>query len=158
MNITPHNITRLNSNEVFVFGSNLAGRHGRGAAKTALDKFGAVYGKGIGLFGQSYGIPTVNETVRRTLTITEIKPFVDDFMKFVEDNPSLHFLITEIGCGLAGHNVNDMALLFKDLYEKRDVLKNYSLPQRFVDVLDKNTNGFSKEGLVSRDYIGGDVV
>lgn len=150
-NITPNHITRLNTNEIFVFGSNLAGRHGRGAAKTALDKFGAVYGKGIGLFGKSYGIPTVSETVRRTLSIEEIRPFVKEFIEFVKDNPNLHFLITEIGCGLAGHSPKSIAPLFKDILTIEQ--NNYSLPRVFLDNIYNDTiiDGDSKE------YVGGDV-
>lgn len=76
MRITPENITKLDSNQIFVFGSNQSGRHGKGAAKTALG-WGAVYGQAEGLQGKTYGIPTKDKSIRRTLTIDEIKPYVD---------------------------------------------------------------------------------
>ena len=108
---TPENIKSLAENEIFVFGSNLSGRHGKGAAKTALG-WGAKWGQAKGLQGRTYGIPTKDASIRRTLTIEEIKPFVDEFIEFAKDNPNLIFLVTEIGCGLAGLKPKDVAPLF----------------------------------------------
>ena len=83
--ITSDNITKLLDNEVFVFGSNLVGKHGKGAAKTAL-KFGAKWGQGAGLQGMSYGIPTKGTSMKQTLPIDEIKVFVDEFIQFAKQN------------------------------------------------------------------------
>lgn len=123
---TPENITVLNENEIFVFGSNLSGRHGKGAAKTALG-WGAKWGQSKGLQGRTYGIPTKGTNVRRTLTIREIKPFVDEFIEFAKNNENLIFLVTEIGCGLAGLKPKDVAPLFKDAVN----VFNVHLPNRF---------------------------
>jgi hypothetical protein len=99
MRITPDNITKLDQNEVFVFGSNLSGRHGKGAAKQALT-WGAKWGQAKGLQGRTYGIPTKNSTITRTLTIKEIEPYTFEFIQFAKANPHLTFYVTEIGCGL----------------------------------------------------------
>jgi hypothetical protein len=123
---TPENIKHLKDNEVFVFGSNLGGRHGKGAAKTALS-WGAKYGQAAGLQGKTYGIPTKDASVRRVLTILEIKPFVDDFILFAKNNPQLEFLVTEIGCGLSNYKPKDIAPLFKGATD----IKNIHLPSRF---------------------------
>lgn len=123
---TPENIVNLPPDHIFVFGSNLSGRHGKGAAKTALG-WGAKWGQAKGLQGRTYGIPTKDASIRRTLTIEEIKPFVDEFIEFAMDNKNLTFLVTEIGCGLAGHKPKDIAPLFKESVS----VKNIHLPQRF---------------------------
>ena len=123
-NTSDPNITKLEPNEVFVFGSNESGRHGKGAAKTAM-KWGAKYGQAEGLQGKTYGIPTVNYSISDKLTIKKIGKYVDRFIKFAEENPSLIFLLTEIGCGLAGHNVKDIAPLFF----KEEVPNNVFLPK-----------------------------
>ena len=124
--ITPEKINVLNENEIFVFGSNLAGRHGKGAAKTALG-WGAKWGQAKGLQGRTYGIPTKDASVRRTLSIIEIKPFVDEFIEFAKNNENLIFLVTEIGCGLAGLKPKDVAPLFKEVVN----VPNIHLPSRF---------------------------
>lgn len=98
--------------EIFVFGSNLAGRHGAGAAKQAV-KYGARYGIGVGLQGDTYAIPTKDVNIK-TLPLEDIKEFVDDFVLFSEDNKYLTFLVTRIGCGLAGYNDSDIAPMFVD--------------------------------------------
>ena len=105
---TPENINSLAENQIFVFGSNLSGRHGKGAAKTALG-WGAKWGQSKGLQGRTYGIPTKDASIRRTLTIEEIKPFVDEFIEFAKGNDNLIFLVTEIGCGLAGLKPKEVA-------------------------------------------------
>lgn len=123
---TPENITKLKYYEVFVFGSNLSGRHGLGAAKTAL-KWGARWGQASGIQGQTYGIPTKDAFISRTLTIHEIKPYVDEFIIYAKENPNTIFLVTEIGCGLAGLKPNQIAPLFKEAVS----VPNIYLPNRF---------------------------
>ena len=93
---TPERITGLKPDEVFVFGSNLAGMHGGGAARVALQQFGAVMGCGVGLRGQSYAIPTMQGGVET------IAPYVDAFIVFAKEHPELFFYVTRIGCGIAG--------------------------------------------------------
>ena len=128
MNISPDNITELKDNEVFVFGSNEAGIHGAGAAKLAREKFGAEGGNGFGLQGKSYAIPTKDYNII-TLDLIEIKDYVNSFLLFAKERMDLIFLVTEIGCGLAGYHPRDIALLFKNASE------NVFLPKRFVDIL-----------------------
>jgi hypothetical protein len=127
--ITPEIITKLAPKQIFVFGANEAYIHGKGAAKTAL-KWGAKYGHGL-LCGQTYGIPTKDKTIRRTLSIDEIKVYVDLFIDFAKNNPDYIFLVTPIGCGLAGLNANDIAPLFIEAIQ----FENIYLPQMFWNVL-----------------------
>ena len=119
--ITPEWIDTLRDNEIFVFGSNLAGMHGGGAARVARLRFGAVLGNGVGIQGQSYAIPTMQGGVET------IRPYVDDFIAYAQQHPSLHFLVTPIGCGIAGFEPEDIAPLF----EGAKAVKNISLPERF---------------------------
>jgi hypothetical protein len=130
--IASDNITKLNTNEIFVFGSNLSGRHGKGAAKQALT-WGAIWGQGAGLQGRTYGIPSKNASITRTLSVKEIKPFVDDFIQFAKDNQNLIFLVTEIGCGLANLTPKEIAPLFKEAID----IENIHLPKRFWHKLKK---------------------
>lgn len=123
---TPENITYLPTNHIFIFGSNESGRHGKGAAKTALT-WGAKWGQASGLQGRTYAIPTKDAQIRRTLSISEIKPYVDDFIEFAKTNYNLTFLVTEIGCGLASLLPKDVAPLFKDAIG----VDNIHLPARF---------------------------
>ena len=127
--VTPNNITSLKDNEVFVFGSNLAGRHGKGAAKTAMN-WGAKYGKAEGLQGQTYALPTVNQLVTKKLPLHEIEMFVKNFIQFAKDNPDKEFLVTEVGCGLAGYFPREIAPLFKEAIG----IKNIHLPINFIQV------------------------
>ena len=124
--ITPRWIDSLKENEIFVFGSNLAGMHGGGAARIARLHFGAVMGKGVGLQGQSYAIPTMQGGVET------IRPYVDDFLDFAKHHPEMHFLVTPIGCGIAGFEAEDIAPLF----EKAKEMKNISLPESFWEVIE----------------------
>ncbi len=117
----------LGKNEVFVFGSNEAGRHEKGAAATARSDFGAIYGQSEGLQGNSYAIPTVNFYVNAALPIKKIKEYVDRFFIFAEKHPELTFLVTTVGTGLAGHPVRLMAPLF----EKAADTINVYLPEVF---------------------------
>ena len=98
-------------NMVFVFGSNLAGIHGAGAAKFAQRHFGAVYGKGIGHVGRSYAIPTKNERIE-TLPLNSIQAYVYGFIAYAIGHPKLTFQVTQVGCGLAGIPAKDMAEMF----------------------------------------------
>ena len=120
-------INNLKPNEIFVFGSNLDGMHGGGAARAAYNKFGAIWGQGVGLQGQSYGIPTMHGGV------DVIKPYVDEFIDFAKSHPELKFLVTRIGCGIAGFRDEEMAPLFKDAIE----IENIYLPKSFYYVLVK---------------------
>jgi hypothetical protein len=98
---------------IFVFGSNLAGRHGRGAAKFALLNHGAIYGQGWGLQGNSFAIPTKDTNIK-TLPLFYINIYVDEFKIFAEENPDLQFQLTPIGCGLAGYKYSDIGPMFKN--------------------------------------------
>ena len=98
-------------NNIFVFGSNLAGRHGKGAALTAFRTHGAIYGQGYGMQGNSFAIPTKDENLN-TLPINKIEKYVNNFIKYATLNPDLMFQVTRIGCGLAGYEDEDIAPLF----------------------------------------------
>lgn len=98
---------------IFVFGSNLAGRHGKGAAKFALRNHGAVYGQGWGLQGNSFAIPT-KDAMLRTLSLLFIQKYVDKFKEFARENPELTFQLTPIGCGLAGYRYDQIGPMFKN--------------------------------------------
>ena len=124
-NIAADRIDILEEHEIFVFGSNLAGRHGGGAARAANMKFGAEWGVGVGLTGQSYAIPTMQGGVET------IKPYVDEFIRFAQDNPGLKFLVTRIGCGIAGFKDEEIAPLF----DKAMQVPNIYLPETFFKIL-----------------------
>lgn len=123
--ITSNRITELRPGEIFVFGSNLAGHHGGGAALLAWRKWGAVWGQGVGLQGQTYGIPTMHGGPEA------IRPYVDEFVDFARRHPEFTFLVTEVGCGIAGFTPAQIAPLFADAVG----VENICLPQRFWDVL-----------------------
>ena len=120
---TPARITSLAENEIFVFGSNLAGAHGGGAAWVAHAYFGAVWGKGVGLYGRSYAIPTMQGGLET------IRPYVDEFILFAKTHPQLTFLVTRIGCGIAGFRDWEIAPLFKAALDVENVI----LPEEFVE-------------------------
>lgn len=96
---------------IFVFGSNLAGRHGKGAALTALRFYGAQIGQGVGRHGNSYAIPTKDERLN-TLALNQIKGYVSGFLGHARANPDTAFLVTRVGCGLAGYKDEDIAPMF----------------------------------------------
>ena len=125
--ISPNHITELKPNEIFVFGSNLQGYHGGGAARLAMNQWGAVWGQGTGLQGQTYAIPTMQGG------IGTIRPYIDQFIKFAQNDPERTFLVTEIGCGIAGFRPADIAPLFKNAIN----IPNIWLPQRFWEILQK---------------------
>lgn len=132
MKITPKNIQSLKANEIFVFGSNTAGRHGKGAALTALQKFGAKYGQDYGLQGKSFAIPTCNERFR-PLSLDVIKYYVNSFLAFSKEHPELFFYVTEIGCGLAGYTAKDIAPFFySKVYMGCETL-NLAFPYSFYE-------------------------
>lgn len=108
--------------EIFVFGSNLAGRHGAGAAKAAHRFYGAIYGQGIGLQGDSYAIPTKDEKIQ-TLPLPQIHLHVLDFIEFAKQRSDLRFIVTRIGCGLAGYTDDQIAPFFRTAPE------NVTLPE-----------------------------
>ena len=124
LRITPKWITSLQKDEIFVFGSNINGMHGGGAARVAMDKFGAIWGQGEGLQGQSYAIPTVEG-------LANIPPVVDRFIAFAKDHPELKFFVTPIGCGIAGYTEDEIAPLFKEATK----LDNVFLPTGFWQIL-----------------------
>lgn len=100
-------ITSLKENDYFVFGSNLAGEHAGGAAKQAYEQFGAVWGIGVGITGQCYAIPTMDG-------LEQIGVYVDQFIEVATLLPEKTFLLTKIGCGIAGHTEAEIAPLFRD--------------------------------------------
>ncbi len=120
--VAPARIESLEPHQVFVFGSNAEGMHAAGAARTAHERFGAVWGQGSGLQGQSYGVDTMSGlgTIEREVT---------ELLAFAAGHPELEFLVTEIGCGIAGHTPGQIAPLF------RGAPANVLLPQRFAAVL-----------------------
>ena len=124
---TPWNVTALAENEIFVFGSNLQVMHGGGAARAAYDKFGAVWGEGVGLHGKTYAIPTMHGGV------DVIKPYVDEFIAFAKEHAKLTFLVTPIGCGIAGFKIKDISPLFAEALEVENIL----LPKGFVEELEE---------------------
>lgn len=134
MRVTPKEVHTLEPDEVFVFGSNLKGMHGAGAAKEAL-KWGAEWGKGFGHYGQTYAIPTKNVKMK-TLFLETIKPFVIEFIEYAKENPDLRFLVTPIGCGLAGYLPSAVAPLFKSAIN----VENIYLPEAFWRELTPNSH------------------
>lgn len=122
---TPDRIEELSSDEVFVFGSNLDGFHGGGAAALAFRKFGAKWGKGVGHYGQTYGIPTMHGGVN------EIRPYVDEFIIYAKRHPELIFLVTKIGCGIAGFTCEEIAPLFSETVN----MVNVYLPEEFRKII-----------------------
>lgn len=116
---TPDYITHLAANEIFVFGSNLSGWHGGGAARIAYEKFGAEWGVGVGPTGKCYAIPTMQGGVET------IKPYVDEFIGYAKQHPKLTFLVTRIGCGIAGFTDEQIAPLFAAARS----LPNVALPE-----------------------------
>ena len=124
-NIASGKIDVLEKDEIFVFGSNLAGQHKGGAAKAAHLKFGAEWGVGVGLTGQAYAIPTMQGGVET------IKPYVDEFIEFAKAHTDLKFLVTRIGCGIAGFKDEEIAPLFK----KAMSVYNIFLPKEFYDII-----------------------
>ena len=122
---TPERITKLNSNEIFVFGSNLAGQHGGGAARLAYEKFGAQWGVGVGITGSCYAIPTMQGGVET------IQPYVNEFIRFAAQHSAYKFYVTKIGCGIAGFKEEEIAPLFANALSVPNVI----LPESFFRIL-----------------------
>jgi hypothetical protein len=123
---TPEHIVELEDNEIFVFGSNYAGRHGKGAALTAKRLFGATQGQGTGRMGRCYAIPTKGHKME-VLSLEHIRAGVGRFLVYAEHHPELRFLVTPIGCGLAGYKPKEIAPMFH--YAPGNVI----LPRCFVE-------------------------
>ena len=132
MKITPEKITKLEPNQVFVFGSNNKGIHGRGAAYDAHKKFKYPWGQGEGLNDPPtcYGLPTKNKP-NETLSLDQIEIKVNRFIKVAKENPELTFLVTPVGCGLAGYKTKEIAPMFRECLN----MENVSLPESFYDYL-----------------------
>ena len=130
MKFTPGNIASLKKNQIFVFGSNEAGIHGAGAAKLANKKFGAMWGVGFGLTGQSYAIPTKDLQIN-TLSLDKIEYYIYCFLVEVMEYPDFEFLVTKIGCGLAGYSEEEIANLFKG----KHIPENVTLPESFYNII-----------------------
>lgn len=126
--ITPDWIETLDDDEIFVFGSNLQGLHGGGAARLAHAVFGARWGVGVGPTGRCYAIPTMQGGVET------IRPYVEDFIDYAARHPENLFLVTEIGCGIAGFTPCQIAPLFR----RAATMRNVCLPRRFREVLDRS--------------------
>ena len=123
--VTPDFITELKEGEVFVFGSNKEGMHGGGAARIAYKEFGARWGEGVGMTGRCYAIPTMDGS------LDIIRKHVDDFTEYAAAHPELTFLVTRIGCGIAGWRDSEIAPLFG----KASELGNVTLPEKFWKIL-----------------------
>lgn len=131
-------ITKLNHNQIFVFGSNLLGKHGAGAAASALKHFGAIYNKGVGIQGQSYAIPTISVLKPYTrLELSIINKYVKDFILYTEKvEPKKEYLLTPIGTGLAGYNINDIYNMFaiKMFHDDNNKTSNIIYPSSFINL------------------------
>ena len=126
---TPDYIDSLLPGQIFVFGSNALGYHTGGASGTARKRFGAVWGQAEGLQGQCYAIPVdYGKNIRKD---GEVRAAVGRFIAFAKEHPDLFFLVTRVGCGIAGYHDEEMAQFFIDALE----MKNVSLPKSFVDAL-----------------------
>lgn len=123
---TPSFITTLKDGEVFVFGSNKEGMHGGGAARVAYQKFGAKWGEGVGMTGRCYAIPTMDGS------LDIICGYVDDFTEYARSHPELTFLVTRIGCGIAGWTDEQIAPLFREASK----LDNVTLPESFWRIIE----------------------
>lgn len=122
---TPDRIDSIGPDDIFVFGSNLDGYHAGGAARVALNRFGAILGQGVGLQGNSYAIPTMHGGVEA------IRPYVDEFIDFAKEHPELTLYVTKIGCGIAGFTFGEIAPLFASAVG----LPNIRLPREFVEII-----------------------
>lgn len=124
-------VTQLSENEIFVFGSNLSGHHGGGAARYAYERFGAQWGVGVGIQGQSYAIPTMHGG------LDAIRPYVNEFLEYALQHPEKQFLLTRVGCGIAGFRDSAMAPLFLRAMD----IPNVSIPSEWLPILSALHNG-----------------
>jgi hypothetical protein len=118
------------SQEIFVFASNLAGKHHGGSARRAWERCGAIFGKGEGLQGESYAIPTLDENFEK-LPLERIRFYVDTFLVFASHHPEMTFNIVAIGCGIAGFKPDEIAPFFEGCPD------NCNLPEEFTAILNK---------------------
>ena len=148
MGYTPDYIDTLLPRQIFVFGSNALGYHTGGASGTARKRFGAVWGQSEGLQGQSYAIPVdFGKNVRKD---AEVKTAVERFIAFAKEHQELFFLVTRVGCGIAGYHDDEMAQFFKGALE----LKNVSLPKSFVDALNGGEVDYDLERFIKAQDSG----
>ena len=124
--LTPSQVNELAEGEVFVFGSNFHGQHHGGAARAAVKRFGAIWGIGEGLQGQSYAIPTMEG-------LGNIPPAVDRFTSFARQHREMTFFVTAIGCGIAGYSPEEIAPLFVAASR----LDNVRLPLSFLEIIEE---------------------
>ena len=141
---TPDNITELRDNEIFVFGSNMNGYHAGGAARLALEKFGAEMGNAEGIQGKSYAIPTLDKDMNR-ISLVCLEESIIRFYKYAEEHPDKVFFLTKIGCGIAGYDLSDIA----NVVNCRDIPVNVAIPEEFTHI--QGFKGFDKD-MVCRDY------
>jgi hypothetical protein len=113
-----------NPDAIFVFGSNLRGVHGAGAAAAARKNYGALYGIGSGLVRKSYAIPTKDYEIK-SMPLEKIKPYVESFVEFTKNNPDMFFFVTRVGCGLAGNKDEDMAPMFSGCGDNCSFAENW---------------------------------
>lgn len=130
--VTPDSIDNLNQNEIFVFGSNIKGEHFGGAAKLAFEKFGATFGQGEGLQGQSYAIPTM-DYYRKPFTLSIIKKYIYEFLQFARNYPEYKFYLTKLGCGICGYTIIEIGQLLIDF----NIPKNVALPIEFWEIINE---------------------
>lgn len=150
MRITPENITKLEPNEIFVFGSNLKGLHAGGAAAFAM-KLGAVWGQGTGIQGHTYAIPTLSlpgGLKDHMLPLSTIGKYVDEFIEFAESHPQYTFLVTPIGCGIAGFKPQEIAPLFKNAAN----CSNITLPKPFLPYIE-GTQEHNLSNMISKSIL-----
>ena len=143
-------VKSLPEDTVFVFGSNLAGTHQGGAAKIALQHFGAIKGAGRGWAGQSYAIPTMNEHLQQ-MPLSQIEHYIDDFKIYTKNHPKNTYFITSVGCGVAGYKVEEIAPMFKG------ISKNVIFPVSFRPFVEKTLPKLTQHLLhsfIQHDVIG----
>lgn len=141
-------VKSLPENTIFVFGSNMAGHHAGGAAKTALQHFGAMKGVGRGWSGQSYAIPTMNEHLQQ-MPLSQIQHYIDDFKIYTKNHPKNKYFLTSVGCGIAGYKVEEIAPMFKGISH------NVIFPQSFRPFVEKPLPKLTKKLLntIFRDSV-----
>lgn len=142
-------IKDLPEDTVFVFGSNMAGTHQGGAAKTALLNFGAMKGVGRGWSGQSFAIPTMNEHLQQ-MPLSQIQHYVDDFKIYTKNHPKTKYFITAVGCGVAGYTVEEIAPMFKGISH------NVILPVSFRPFVEKTLPKLNQH--LVRSFIHDDII
>lgn len=139
---TPDYIDRLLPGQIFVFGSNALGYHTGGASRMAYKRFGAIWGQAEGLQGQSYAIPV--DFGKMNITTPDIKKYIDRFISFAKEHEELFFMVTRIGCGVAGYRDEEIAPFFKDAFD----MKNVCLPKSFVDAIKKGEPNYDLERFI----------